>query len=79
MASGGSPKPLVIGEDGADPQPIVRVGNVVNGKGTVTVDPPAISVRSVRGIAILRLPLKPPVRCMMLIVMMMVNSTLTVG
>ena len=45
MASGGSPKPLVIGESGANPQPIVRVGSVVNGKGTVTVDPPAVYER----------------------------------
>ena len=45
MASGGSPTPLAIGESGANPQPPVRVGSVVNGKGTVTVNPPAVYER----------------------------------
>ena len=43
---------MVIGDDGANPQPILRVGNVVSGNGTATVSPIVFQGETARNIEI---------------------------
>ena len=53
MAKGGDLRPLVIGDDGANPQPRIRVGNVKSGSGQVDVSPIVYETETDRNIELI--------------------------
>ena len=53
MAKDGDLRPLVIGDDGANPQPRIRVGNVKSGSGQVDVSPIVYETETDRNIELI--------------------------